>query len=400
MQRTYRRGDLAIALAAALMLGFATPARSADANGGNPDAEGWRFSFGGLINAFVVNARWDVGNNQEQTTRVMSGFNPSKLNFSIKAPKNGDVNISGLFQLAPSSQSNKAKFAGESIEVRIAEVGVTGSFGSFEIGRGWSIFNAQAIINDTASGLGVGRIASPDRGGPNFGRIGTGYTWTDFGAKVAYATPNLSGFELRVGVFDPFEQPFGSGSLPANSGGTGVGALETKTPRLEAEANYARKSGSVDFKVWAGALEQSVRDKGTGSKTSIRGFDGGARLGVAGFVVAGAYSNTKGVGPSGFQANGFVCDAAGCRASETGFWYAGVDYTFGKTTIGASTGQGNQKAKSGFAKVDNRLDMAFIQHKVFPQLYLMGEYHRFKTTTSGVVSEKYDAVILGSQFNF
>ena len=44
----------------------------------------------------------------------------------------------------------------------------------------------------------MGRIPSPDRGGPTFGRIGAGYTWTDFDAKVVYASPNLGGFQLRV----------------------------------------------------------------------------------------------------------------------------------------------------------------------------------------------------------
>src|SRR5687768_17789517 len=42
---------------------------------------------------------------------------------------------------------------------------------------------------------------------------------------------------------------FGGGSLPSNSGGTGVGALETRTPRLEAEVSYAVKAGGVGFKV-------------------------------------------------------------------------------------------------------------------------------------------------------
>lgn len=398
MERTYRKVHVGIALAAVLTLGVATPARSADVGG----ADGWNVSFSGLINAFATNARWDVGNNEEETTRVMSGFNPSKFNFHVKAPKARNVDVSGHFQFAPSIQSNKIRFAGESLEVRVVEVDVSGSFGTFEIGRGWGIFSAQAIINDTASGLGVGRIPSPDRGGPNFGRIGTGYTWTDFAAKVAYATPNLSGFQLRVGLFDPAETPFGSGKLPTNSGGTGVGALETKAPRVEAEANYAVKSGSVGFKAWAGGLYQTIKDKGTKSDTSISGLDGGARLDASGFAVTGGYTTTKGVGPSGFQAAGFVCDTAGCRSSETDFWYAGVDYTFGtrKTTVGASTGQGKQKAKDGFAKVDNRLDMAFIQHQLFPQLYVMLEYHRFKTTTESVVSEKYHAFILGTQLNF
>ena len=398
MGGTYRWGGVAMAAATALALG-AAPARSADV-GGN---DGWNVSFGGLINTFAVNAHWDTGNNEEDTTRVMSGFNPSKLNFHVKAPKSRDVEVSGHFQFAPSIQSNKARFAGQSLEVRVAEVDVKGAFGTFEIGRGWGIFNSAAIINDSASGLGVGRIPSPDRGGPTFGRIGTGYTYTDFAAKVVYVTPNLGGFQLRAGLFDPVETPFGGGSLPDNSGGTGAGALETSTPRLEAEASYGMKSGSVAFKVWGGGLYQTVTDKGTNSEATLSGADGGARIDVSGFGVTGAYTTTEGVGPSGFQANGFVCDAAGCRSSKTDFWYAGIDYTFGKdrkTTLGASTGRGTQKGDNGFSKVENTLDMAFIRHQLFPQLHVMVEYHQFKTKAESVVAEKYHAYVVGTQFDF
>ena len=382
-----------------LVAGFAGAQDSAQASADS--ASKWHVDFGGLINAFVVNANWDVGNNLESTTRVMSGFDPSKFNAHITAPHYRGLEVSGHFQFAPSIQSNKAKFAGESFEVRIAEVDVSGTFGTFEIGRGWSIFNAQAIINDAASLPGVGRIPSPDRGGPTFGRIGTGYTWTDFDPKVAYRTPDLGGFQLRVGIFDPIETPFGASSLPDNSGGTGVGALETQTPRVEAEATYAVKSDRAAFRVWAGGLGQSLKDKGTDSTTTISGFDGGAHVDVAGFGLTAAYTTTKGVGPSGFQGNGFVCDAAGCRSAKTDFWYGGANYTLsGKTTFGASYGEGNQKAKDGFAKVKNQLGMAFIHHQLSPQLYLTLEAHKFRSKTSDVISEKYRAFIVGTQFNF
>ena len=68
-----------MAVAASLLaLGGSTPARCADVGG----ADGWNVSVSGLINAFVVHASWEVGNDQEETTRVMSGFNPAKLNFA------------------------------------------------------------------------------------------------------------------------------------------------------------------------------------------------------------------------------------------------------------------------------------------------------------------------------
>jgi hypothetical protein len=366
-----------------------------------PADTGWKVSFGGLINAFVVNADWEVGNNKERTTRIMSGFDPSKFNFNIRAPKSNGLTVSGHFQFAPSIQSNKAKFAGQSFEVRVAEVDVSGDFGTIEIGRGWSIFNAQAIINDASSGIGVGRIPSPDRGGPTFGRIGTGYTWTDFDPKVVYSSPNLSGLQLRVGIFDPIEMPFGAGSLPSNGGGTGVGALETATPRVEGEVNYSAKSGTSAVKLWTGGLAQTVKDLGTGSSTSITGFDGGAHVDLAGLGLTAVATTTKGTGPSGFQGNGFVCDAAGCRSSKTNFWYAGANYTVAsKTTFGASTGQGNQAAENGFAEVKNTLHVAYLHQQIVPALMLTLEAHQFETKTTGVVTEKYKAFIIGTQLNF
>lgn len=366
-----------------------------------PADTAWHVGFSGLVNAFLVNARWDVGNNLEKTTRIMSGFDPSKFNINIAAPKSKRFSLTGHFQFAPSIQSNKAKFAGQSFEVRVAEIDVHGPFGTIEIGRGWSIFNAQAIINDAGSLPGVGRIPSPDRGGPNFGRIGTGYTWTDFDPKLVYRSPTLNGLQFRVGIFEPIETPFGSGSLPSNAGGTGVGALETAAPRLEGEVNYTISSGANALKLWAGGLGQKVKDLGTQSSTSITGLDGGARVKVSGLAVTAAATTTRGTGPSGFQGNGFVCVAAGCRSSKTDFWYAVADLAASaKTSFGVSTGRGTQSPEDGFDDVRNALHVGYLHQQILPGLALTLEAHRFQTKTKGVVSEKYNAYIIGTQLNF
>jgi hypothetical protein len=375
--------------------------------GGSPRAEvkivggdGWELGLGGVINAFVPYAKWDQGNGQEATTRVSSGFNPSKLDFQVRAPRWGTVDVSGHLQLAPSIQANKAKFAGNSIEARILDIVITGPFGTVSAGRSWSIFNSQAIIHDSGSGLGVGRMASPDRGGPAFGRIGTGYTYTDFGPRLAYTTPVLGGFQLAIGAFDPIEVPFGGGTLPSNAGGMGVGALETSTPRLETEASFGWAGTSAGFKLWAGALHQRIKDLGTQSTTAIRGADGGARFSALGFGLTGSYTASEGVGASGFQGNGFVCDSMGCRAARADFWYLGLDYTYGKTTLGLSTGMGRQKARDGFDKVDNRLHVAFLHRQLVPNLQGMLEVHRFESETSDALAERYNAFILGGQYGF
>src|ERR1051326_8554388 len=98
MQRKSCRDAIALGVVAVLATGSAAPARAADIGA----ADGWNVNVSGLINAFVVHADWDVGNNEETTTRVTSGFNPPNLNFVIKAPKVRGLDVSGHFQLAPS----------------------------------------------------------------------------------------------------------------------------------------------------------------------------------------------------------------------------------------------------------------------------------------------------------
>jgi hypothetical protein len=391
-------GAWAVGAAAMVVAGFGTGARA----GVSVDAgEGWELRISGVVNAFVPYAKWHQGNDGEATTRVTSGFNPSKLTTEVRAPRYGGLEISGHFQFAPTIQSNKAKFAGNSIEARIAEISIRGSFGTIGAGRSWSIFNSQATIHDTGSGLGVGRIPSPDRGGPTFGRIGTGYTYTDFDPRIMYTTPELGGFALSLGLFDPIEQPFGGASLPANTGGRGVGALETRFPRLEAETSFARRLDRGGFALWLGGLVQGIRDLGTDSSTVLAGADAGGRLDLLGLAFTAAYSVTRGAGASGFQGNGFVCDPAGCRSATAQFWYLSLEYTVGdRTTIGLSTGQGNQRAKDGFDKLDNRLHMLFVHHKVTTQFTLMLEYQRFQSWAAGTTAERYDAVALGAQYDF
>ena len=36
------------------------------------------------------------------------------------------------------------------------------------------------------------------------GRIGTGYIYADWNGQIAYTTPNMNGFQLTVGVMQPW----------------------------------------------------------------------------------------------------------------------------------------------------------------------------------------------------
>ena len=43
---------------------------------------------------------------------------------------------------------------------------------------------------------------------PGLGRIGYGYVYPDFRTRFVYQTPDMNGFQLSVGIFDP-QQPGG-----------------------------------------------------------------------------------------------------------------------------------------------------------------------------------------------
>ena len=91
---------------------------------------------------------------------------------------------------------------------------VSGDFGTISAGRTLALFGRQAILQDITL-FGVGYLVGPDGGGTTLGRIGAGYVYPDFRTRFVYQTPDMNGFQLSVGIFDP-QEPGGllGGLLP------------------------------------------------------------------------------------------------------------------------------------------------------------------------------------------
>ncbi len=397
------------------------------------EKNGWKADVNGLISVWGGNENFSAatGRPQESTQRVRSGFNPSKLEVTAHAPEYNGINVSGYFQLAASINGNKSQRTGEQIEVRGADLSISSQYGTFSAGRNFNIYGSLPIANDTGSMRGVGYLCTgPDGNGPNCGHIGTGYTWSDFSAGLRYTSPRVSGFQVRLGVYDPIETAFGTpgGGTPfiGLSNGTftnftSIGsAIETR-PLFQGDINWASNPFALGGNttgsalVWLGGLNQRIKDLGGSSDSAhIKGFNLGSRLTakapVGVFGLTTNYEKTFGIA-EGFMGFGARCNVGGCDTVRGQQWYVNADYTFaGKTTFGTSFGRGweNANAFVGNDNVKRRLWVAYVQHQLTPNVNVNVEVQRFRRSTDGAGNaagifpgqERYVAALLGVEFRF
>ncbi len=404
---------------------------------------GWSLQMMGLFSAWTGSTDWDVRGatafglpqlDAQSSFRVGTGFNPSKIEFVAVAPEFNGITVSAYFQLAHSLQGFKTRRVGEQIEIRAADIAVSGSFGQLQIGRSFGIFASHSILNDTGSMRGAGyQCVGPDGSGPNCGHIGTGYTWTDWTAGIRYASPRTNGFQFRVGIFDPIETSFGiPGGDPIVIANTNLSSIaqgdsvvETSAPLIEADLHYTKgfgPNGSNNFAFWLGAMTQGIDDNTTGASTDIRGLSLGGRLKVGGFGITANFEDTEGIA-EGFMGFGTRCRANvagmpdGCGAVEGDQFYVNLDYTAGDTVYGVSYGEGHEDASAfmdapafgvlGTGEVDRELVMVYVQHQLTPSFNINAEFHTFeRVTPTGLApglffpDEEYNAFLLGGEFRF
>jgi len=349
----------------------------------------WTFNVTGQLPVFLVASNHEgySSNGKDQfATRVMSGFNPGSINFNIVTPEVNGLTVEGFFQINHHLHGPSVQNAGL-FEGRVAEIRVSGNFGSINIGKGLGIFNSSSIA-DAGSGMGVGRFAGPDAADATLGRIGSGYTYANFNPRVIYTTPSIGGLKIKAGLINP-EKPGGPSAM-----------VETATPRVEGQANYVvdLNSGTLDF--WAGGMYQNVDVVSADYEYAMSGWDVGARVDAAGFRITGAYSETRGVGADGLIGINLIGNGLAQAEAEATQWYAEGMYTAGNFSVGVSYGEGSQDAVStvlGFSpEITNQLLMGFTRYKVTDNLTWIGELQNFESQAQA----NYQALVLGMQLNF
>ena len=338
------------------------------------------------------------------------GLLPAFHTMVVKTPEVNGLSGTGQITFAVDSSSEKTSRlnksgvfgTGSNIDMREVFFNVSGDFGTISVGRTLALFGRQAILKDLTL-FGMGAMAGPDGGGTGLGRIGYGYVYPDFRTRFVYQTPDMNGFQLSVGIFDP-QEPL-----------AGAMASETDTPQFQAEATFNSSFEGGSFSGWAGFLWQEqeilpvaaslgVDDDPTtlqvfegmppsagmaGGDVESVGWNVGAQVSAQGFSVTGQYYSGEALDTLLFNTGvlgGFGCNANGCKEADNDGFYVQASYTFnGTTKIGGGYGESKQDgdATYGISELQGDLWTVGVYHDVNSWLKVIAEYGNYSNDTLG-----------------
>lgn len=226
-----------------------------------------------------------------QDLRIRTGFVGNVIGFGVRHRLTLDTEILGYTAVTTYIDStSRRKYAGVIPDWRESYLKVSGPWGSIVAGRTLVLFSRGAteitFLYGYRYGLGwVGNVSTLGTNGPGAGHVGFGILGNGFGAGISYATPDIGGAQLTVGVYDANNIP-GSGSLE-----------RTRWPRTEGELTYEAKLGNAGmFKLFANGAWQKIYERSGPSDQTIAGVGYGGRLELGPVRLGLAGHQGKGVG--------------------------------------------------------------------------------------------------------
>jgi len=408
----------------------------------------WTLDVNGNVNAFmnfndadkakgstltgnIANGQDALGESDGQG--INTGLLPSWLGFTGTTRQNNtDVSFTISFQ--PNASDNSAAGDNKTPLNRQSYLSFGDkSWGSIKIGKDIGIFASGAILNDMTL-LGVGSGATGKSGGATtLGGIGTGYVYAAWKGQATYTTPNMGGFQAKIGLMNPNQIPdastavttrtyvttnsfTGTTATMSGSDSTSVSALSVSVTvvskgtvasttthtdtvtgaassavnqdrfGIEAEASYSW-TGDVAGKVWvSGASYDVTRVKALTAATKqsydITAFDVGASISAGNFGLVGYYYDGEGLGTTLFGNNGVTADAKE-RDSDGGYVQATYVIPTG-TKIGVAYGVSNLDTASGETNAtlveENERWTVGAYHPLTKHLNLVAEYNATEST--------------------
>ncbi|MFZ0695314.1 MAG: porin [Alphaproteobacteria bacterium] len=416
----------AVAPAALLLAVGATPANAKVLLMGDG---GWEVSFDGSVNGFAVwtgnqppvtntivngvtethsGGAIDTGADTRDSFRVRTGLLPAVWGMNVKAPTTGGLDMAARIGIYPNISNNTKNSFGSSsesqLDLREIFFTVDGSFGQALVGKTLSQFLGKNILTDQTL-FGIGATGGNHGAGTTLGRIGFGYPYPQFNARIQYTTPDMSGFKVSVGAYDP--------SVINSNQALGLTADRTTTPRFEGEASWAGSLAGTTDLAWISGMDQSSTfssaSPGTlgGSSVNVWGFAGGLQVGIpvgpGTLELMGSGYVGSGIGTT-LQLDTDSLDGWGTPRDNDGF-IGQVGYAFGQgTKLQASYGESTadetssesicRTAPTTAGAIDNGISCAaaegtaranlerqdlwdvMLSHDINPNLKLVAEYGR------------------------
>ena len=399
-------------VAGALLAVLALPAGAVDLK--NADGS-WTFSIDGEVNVDYI---WSscqspgsavpvtgfpetcVGSaSGSSVSNIGNGLLPAAFSFGVATTQDG-IDLAAHLGLypgiatndggSPNLQSNSANGSSNTAlgttGLDIRQVYMTfgnKDMGTFTLGRNIGLFGADVILNDmTLPGVGApGGAAGPAPANTTLGGIGLGYIYTDWLGQIDYTTPDFSGFNATIGIFDPINSLSDPGTVEAKKAPGVHGKLTYTMNIAEGTKLYLSATGITqkqNYEIGTPATPYSYT--GTGE-------DIFAKLDVQGLEVIGYYYHAKGLGTTGLfllVAFDAACPAPGvgiCPTTRTSNGYlAQITYKIGAIKLGYNHGDSrldfanaaDQAANPDLVR-SNRKDTVGVYYSLTKALTLLAE---------------------------
>lgn len=272
--------------------------------------------------------------------------------------------------------------------------------GTFTLGRNIGLFGADVILNDmTLPGVGApGSAAGASPSNTTLGGIGFGYIYTDWLAQIDYTTPDISGFNLTVGIFDPVNS-LTDAATPAGK----------SAPGFHAKATYTMPIAQGTKLYLSAALLSQKQNFNTSATTSYSytgtGIDVFARLDITDLELIGYYYHGDGLGTTALFNLGSL--GAGLNADQTrtsdGF-LAQATYKLGQLKLGVNYGESRLDQASGEVNPGllskNKKLTAGLYYSLTKNLTLLAEYSDVKSDSQSIGGNSANTFNVGAFLGF
>src|SRR3984885_9346528 len=313
--------NLRSSVAGAILAVLSIPAGAIDLK--NADGS-WTFSFNGEINvdyiysscetpsqaAAIAGGLTCVGSaSGTNVSNVGNGLLPAAFSFGVATTQDG-IDLAAHLGLYPGIATNDGgspnlqATAGGPTNTALGTTGLdirqvymtfgNKDMGTFTLGRNIGLFGADVILNDmTLPGVGApGSAASPAPSNTTLGGIGFGYIYTDWLAQMDYTTPDISGFALTVGIFDPLNSLSDAGAVQPKKAPGVHAKISFTLPIAEGTKLYLSAAALTQQQDYLAATTPTATSYSyTGS-----GADLFAKFDLQDLEVIGYYYHAKGLG--------------------------------------------------------------------------------------------------------
>src|SRR5436190_3694484 len=319
----------------------------------------WTFSISGNVNVHYIYSECEDSTTPtvagglacqgtlsgSNVSNISNGLLPAAFSFGVTTTQNGidigahlglypgivanDGGSPNLQQTATAVGTNTA-LATTGLDVR--QVYMTfgnKELGTFTLGRNIGLFGADVILNGmTLPGVGVaGSASGAAPANTTLGSIGLGYIYTDWLTQIDYTTPDFSGLNFTIGIFDPINALGVAGPVGKKAPG-----FHGKVAWTVPISNTMKFYGSATFI----SQKQNFVTGGTPYDYNGTGFDVFAKIDVEDLEAFAYYYHGSGLGTTGL----FVmsADAVGNTRDSDGFLVQAT-YKVGAVKFGVNYGE-------------------------------------------------------------